>query len=215
MVLECAATPEGSGAQAMQRHDIQFPPKDAALREDVHELGALVGEVLREQGGEELFELVEGDRRAAIRRRDGEPEGAEELTIRVRGRPPALARDLVRAFSTWFQAVNLAEKVHRIRRRRQYFVSESAPQPQGVGDCLAKLRQATARYHDLDAAIAAGYTVWSPDPFAPNAACPSSPGGNMGYHLVNVSLRGGAANPTWRRSWRRGVRSRPPGCACR
>ena len=62
----------------MQRHDIQFPPKDAALREDVHELGGLVGEVLREQGGEELFELVEGDRRAAIRRRDGEPEGAEQ-----------------------------------------------------------------------------------------------------------------------------------------
>jgi phosphoenolpyruvate carboxylase len=126
----------------MQRHDIQFPPKDAALREDVHELGGLVGEVLREQGGEELFALVEGDRVAAIRRREGDPGGAEELTIRVRSRPPAVARDLVRAFSTWFQAVNLAEKVHRIRRRRQYFLSGSGPQPQGVGDCLAKLRQA-------------------------------------------------------------------------
>jgi phosphoenolpyruvate carboxylase len=126
----------------MQRHDIHFPPKDAALREDVHELGGLVGEVLREQGGEELFALVEGDRVAAIRRREGDPVGAEELTIRVRSRPPAVARDLVRAFSTWFQAVNLAEKVHRIRRRRQYFLSESGPQPQGVGDCLAKLRQA-------------------------------------------------------------------------
>jgi phosphoenolpyruvate carboxylase len=126
----------------MQRHDIQFPPKDAALREDVHALGALVGEVLREQGGEELFALVEGDRVAAIRRREGAPAGASELTLRVRGRPPAVARDLVRAFSTWFQAVNLAEKVHRIRRRRQYFVSEAAPQPQGVADCLAKLKQA-------------------------------------------------------------------------
>ena len=126
----------------MHRHDIQFPPKDAALREDVHELGALVGEVLREQGGEELFERVEGDRVAAIRRREGDPQGASELIMRVRGRPPAVARDLVRAFSTWFQAVNLAEKVHRIRRRRQYFLSESAPQPQGVGDCLAKLKQA-------------------------------------------------------------------------
>ncbi|HSC08047.1 MAG TPA: phosphoenolpyruvate carboxylase [Steroidobacteraceae bacterium] len=126
----------------MHRDDIQFPPKDAALREDVHELGALVGDVLREQGGEELFGLVEGDRVAAIRRREGDPEGAHELTLRVRGRPPAVARDLVRAFSTWFQAVNLAEKVHRIRRRRQYFVSESAPQPQGVGDCLVKLKQA-------------------------------------------------------------------------
>jgi phosphoenolpyruvate carboxylase len=125
----------------MQRHDIQFPPKDAALREDVHALGGLVGEILREQGGAELFELVEGDRTAAIRRREGEPEGAIELTIRAQDRPPAVARDLVRAFSTWFQAVNLAEKVHRIRRRRQYLISESASQPQGVGECLVKLKQ--------------------------------------------------------------------------
>jgi hypothetical protein len=60
---------------------------------------------------------------------------------------------------------------------------------------LAQVRQLAATYHDLDAANAAGYTVWSPDPFAPNATCPSSSEGNMGYHLVNVPLRGGAANP--------------------
>ena len=60
---------------------------------------------------------------------------------------------------------------------------------------LAQVRQVTAAYHVLGAANAAGYTVWSPDPFAPNATCPSSSEGNMGYHLVNVPLRGGAANP--------------------
>jgi len=60
---------------------------------------------------------------------------------------------------------------------------------------LAQVRQLAATYHDLDAAKSAGYTVWSPDPFAPNATCPSSSEGNMGYHLVNVPLRGGAANP--------------------
>ena len=65
----------------------------------------------------------------------------------------------------------------------------------GVLAGLAKVRAATAAFHDIDAARAAGYTVWSPDPFAPGATCPSNPAGNMGYHLVNVSLRGGAANP--------------------
>ena len=65
----------------------------------------------------------------------------------------------------------------------------------GVLAELAQVRQAVARFHDVDAAMAAGYTVWSPDPFAPNATCPSSAEGNMGYHLVNVGLRGGAANP--------------------
>lgn len=58
---------------------------------------------------------------------------------------------------------------------------------------LAEIRQATAAYHDFDASIAAGYTVWSPDPAT--TACPSNAEGNMGYHRVNVSLRGSAANP--------------------
>ncbi len=125
----------------MSRSDIHFPPKHEALRDDVHALGALVGEILREQGGQELFDLVEHDRRAAIQRRDDDGQGALELAAHVRGRPPALARDLVRAFSTWFQAVNLAEKVHRIRRRRQYFLKDSQrPQPGGVEDAIARLK---------------------------------------------------------------------------
>ncbi len=61
---------------SIYRQNIQFPAKDAALREDVHALGGLVGEILREQGGEELFLRVEGDRVAAIRRREGDPDGA-------------------------------------------------------------------------------------------------------------------------------------------
>ena len=125
----------------MSRSDIHFPPKHEALRDDVHALGALVGDILREQGGQELFELVEHDRVAAIQRRDGDEKAALELAARVRGRPPALARDLVRAFLTWFQAVNLAEKVHRIRRRRQYFLKDSQrPQPGGVEDAIAALK---------------------------------------------------------------------------
>jgi phosphoenolpyruvate carboxylase len=133
----------------VSRSDIHFPPKHAALRDDVHALGALVGEILREQGGPELFELVEHDRVAAIRRREGDAQAAAEFLTRVRGRRPALARDLVRAFSTWFQAVNLAERVHRIRRRRQYFLADSQrPQPGGVEDALATLKDGGASLGD-------------------------------------------------------------------
>jgi phosphoenolpyruvate carboxylase len=125
-----------------QRQQIQFPAKDAALRDDVHALGGLVGEVLRDQGGEALLEEVERDRVASIRRRDGEPEAAVELMVRASDRDPAQARDLVRAFSTWFQVVNLAEKVHRIRRRRSYQSRSDRPQPGGIGDCLYRLKAA-------------------------------------------------------------------------
>src|SRR5579885_3310089 len=121
----------------MKRTEIHFPPKHEALREDVHALGELIGEMLREQGGVRLLETVEQDRVLAIRRREGDEAAAAQLMARVRGRPPGEARDLVRAFSTWFQAVNLAEKVHRVRRRRQYFLADSGrPQPGGIEDAL-------------------------------------------------------------------------------
>jgi phosphoenolpyruvate carboxylase len=125
----------------VNRSDIHFPPRHEPLRDDVRALGSLVGEILREQGGEQLFELVELDRLAAIRGRAGEAGARTELAACVRGRRPALARDLVRAFSMWFQAVNIAENVHRIRRRREYFLKDSQrPQPGGVEDAIAALR---------------------------------------------------------------------------
>ncbi|MBL8269176.1 phosphoenolpyruvate carboxylase [Steroidobacter sp.] len=124
----------------MSRSDISFPQKDAELREDVHMLGALVGEVIREQGGDALFEAVESDRQDAIARRDGDNQCARDLTERTRNVPPEQARDLVRAFSTWFEMVNMAEKVHRIRRRRAYF-NEGKTQPSGVIEAVHKLKE--------------------------------------------------------------------------
>ncbi len=122
------------------RSDIQFPPEHAALREDVHALGELIGEILREQGGQPLFDLVELDRRAAIARREGDEQARLELAASVRDRPPELARDLVRAFSMWFRTVNLAENVHRVRRRREYFRNTDHPQPGGVRSAIAQLK---------------------------------------------------------------------------
>jgi hypothetical protein len=60
---------------------------------------------------------------------------------------------------------------------------------------LAEIRRATAEFHNFDKATAAGYTAWSPNPFVTGATCPSSAEGNMGYHYVNLPLRGSAANP--------------------
>src|SRR6202035_471584 len=125
----------------MHRQSIQFPVKDAALREDVHALGTLIGETLRDQGGDEFFKLVEGDRLAAIRRREGDAAEGADLQQRTMGRTPSAATDLTRAFSIWFQAVNTAEKVHRVRRRRQYLNDSSTAQPGGIADCIARLQR--------------------------------------------------------------------------
>ncbi|MBT2143503.1 MULTISPECIES: phosphoenolpyruvate carboxylase [unclassified Rhodanobacter] len=117
----------------------EFLPPDGPLREDVSRLGAMVGRMLAEQGGTAFFERVEQVRTAAIRRRR---EGAtvDDLAASLAGLDARDAEALARAFATYFQAVNTAERVHRIRRRRDYQREGSAPQPESLLDVLGRLK---------------------------------------------------------------------------
>jgi phosphoenolpyruvate carboxylase len=129
-----------STSKNVLRADLFFPEKDKALREDVHRLGELVGELVQEQGGEALFDLVEAARRASISHREGDGGAFAELRTLLAALAPSTARDFIRAFSTYFQVVNMAEKVHRIRRRRAYAQDASKPQPFGFRDALRRLK---------------------------------------------------------------------------
>ena len=98
----------------LRRQDITFETKDQPLRDDVRILGTLVGDLLRDQGGDDLFELVENARQRSIRRRENNEKPGEELAELVKNLDLDLAMEVIRAFSTYFQMVNTAEKVHRI-----------------------------------------------------------------------------------------------------
>ncbi|QHN02159.1 phosphoenolpyruvate carboxylase [Granulicella sp. WH15] len=98
--------------------------KQAPLRRDVRSLGALLGEVLREQAGPAIYQAVESLRTSAIARRedDEEPEALSAQAL-ASARHFANAADLTtpyqlaRAFSFYFELINLAETNHRKRRR--------------------------------------------------------------------------------------------------
>jgi phosphoenolpyruvate carboxylase len=126
--------------KTLRRQDITFEEKDQALRDDVRALGAMVGELIHEQAGDELFEMVEDARLRSIRRREGNEKPGEELVSLVRDLKPATAAQVVRGFATYFQMVNIAEKVHRIRRRRDYLRDVAVYQPGGLEDTLIKLK---------------------------------------------------------------------------
>ncbi len=133
---------------AEKRDDIRFNEKETGLREDVHHLGGMVGELLREQGGDELFNLVERARRDAIARREGNSDAGDQLVSLLSNLPIDGSRDFIRAFSTYFQMVNTAEQVHRIRRRRDYLRDSGIHQPGGLEDCVLKLRDAGLSLED-------------------------------------------------------------------
>ena len=126
----------------LRRQDITFEEKDQALRNDVRTLGTLIGDLLKEQGGEELFEFVETARLRSIRRREGNEKPGEELAGHVTDLDLTFAIEVIRAFSTYFQMVNTAEKVHRIRRRREYMQEVGQYQPGGLEETLVKLKAA-------------------------------------------------------------------------
>jgi len=126
--------------KSLRRQDITFEDKDQALRDDVRTLGAMVGDLIREQSGEDLYEFVENSRLRAIRRREGNEKPGEELADFVGGLESGEALQVIRSFSTYFQMVNTAEKVHRIRRRREYLRDVVHFQPGGLEDTFIKLK---------------------------------------------------------------------------
>jgi len=135
------------------REQLDFAETDTLLRDDVRRLGALVGEVLAEQGSPALLAEVEGIRRAAIARREqGLPVDA--LAAELARVPLADAEAVVRAFATYFGAINLAERVHRIRRRRDYERSSSGqPQPGGFESVLRDLQGDGVTFEELVATL--------------------------------------------------------------
>ncbi|MCD7098253.1 phosphoenolpyruvate carboxylase [Stenotrophomonas sp. MMGLT7] len=121
------------------RSSLEFATPDLPLRDDVRRLGALVGDMLAEQVSQEFLGEIERIRTAAIARRESQAP-PQALSGLLDGRAPRQAEALVRAFSAYFQVVNIAERVHRIRRRRDYQRSGiDTPQPDGLHDALQKL----------------------------------------------------------------------------
>ena len=89
------------------------------LSEQIHRLGDLLGETIVEQEGQPLFDLVEEVRGLAKAHRAGDAESGARLLARIESLPLPEARGVVKAFSSYFSLVNLAEEQERVRILRQ------------------------------------------------------------------------------------------------
>lgn len=89
------------------------------LSADVRFLGILLGNVIHEQHGKDAFDLVERVRATAKSRRSGTPGATETLTKLIASLSLDSKRILIKAFSNYFQLINIAEDLQRIRVLRQ------------------------------------------------------------------------------------------------
>ena len=128
------------------------PAKDNPLRRDVRSLGAILGQVLVEQSGQDVFDSVEELRRLLIEHRETSrrsPELAARSELMAKAQEIISAMDLPRAyqvtkaFATYFELTNLAETNHRKRRRRAGKLDrDSAPLPGSFRGTLLRMKQA-------------------------------------------------------------------------
>ena len=127
--------------------------KEAPLRRDVRSLGRLLGEVLKEQVGDNLFSAVEELRLLLIEHRElhAQPlrdlENEQRLIQRAEGIVSRLdvaeAHQMAKAFAIYFELTNLAETNHRKRRRRAAQASPELPaQPGSFLGTLRRMRDA-------------------------------------------------------------------------
>ncbi|HMF62905.1 MAG TPA: phosphoenolpyruvate carboxylase [Edaphobacter sp.] len=137
--------------------------KEAPLRRDVRSLGMLLGEVLREQSGDTLYSAVEDLRRIAIARREADSKDdaasarahLDQALARVHthSNDLATAYQLARAFSFYFELINLAETNHRKRRRLSNQLQQNAaPQRGDLRGTLRRIREAgitASQAHEL------------------------------------------------------------------
>ena len=123
------------------------------MREDIRLLGTILGDTVRDQNGEEVFDLVERARIAAFRVRRSEIDRDDMATL-FDGVDVRLAIPVIRAFTHFALLANVAEDIHRERRRAVHEAAGEPPQNSSLAATYLKLDDA-----GMDAGTVAGALV--------------------------------------------------------
>ncbi|MCG7393485.1 phosphoenolpyruvate carboxylase [Microvirga sp. ACRRW] len=110
------------------------PEKDFPLRDDIRLLGRLLGDTIREQEGEAVFEIVERIRQTSIRfHRDEDAAARKELETILNSLSRGRSNQIIRAYSYFSHLANIAEDQHHVRRSRAHAMAGAhamtAPEP--------------------------------------------------------------------------------------
>lgn len=127
-----------SAADPFEQKREEIAEKDIPLREDIRELGRLLGDTVRAQEGQHIFDLIEKIRQKSIRfYRDDDSDARRELEEILQTLMPEQAVQVVRAFSYFSHLANIAEDQHHIRRTRSRAIAGSAPRPGTISHAMS------------------------------------------------------------------------------
>ena len=117
--------------------------KDIPLRDDIRLLGRLLGDCVREQEGDAVFDIIENIRQTSIRfYRSDDGTARRELENILSALSPDQAVQVVRGFSYFSHLANIAEDQHHIRRTRAHDIAGDAPRAGTIANALEHAGQA-------------------------------------------------------------------------
>ena len=115
----------------------------SSLSDDIHLLGDILGQVIRQQAGIALFDLEERIRALTKARRAESPdlETDRYLEALIDGLDLSSADSAARAFTSYFDLINVAEDAQRARSLRSRLRSaHPAAIEQSIGEAVARLK---------------------------------------------------------------------------
>src|SRR5262245_11942519 len=122
---------------------VETDDKDLPLRDDIRLLGRVLGDTIREQSGQAVFDTVEQIRQNSVRfRRDEDVTARRDLEVTLNCLSPTEALQIIRAFSFFSHLANIAEDQHHIRRTRAHALTASASRERSLAHAVARARQA-------------------------------------------------------------------------
>jgi phosphoenolpyruvate carboxylase len=126
------------------------------LAAEVRLMGSLLGQIVAEQAGPAVFDLVEHIRRSTIAlRQDDDPEVRRRLDAELDALDLGTAEAVITAFSLYFQLVNLVEARGRVRAlRRRERAARDGVLDDSLAEAIAILRREGRTDAELDAAVA-------------------------------------------------------------
>jgi len=153
--MKAARSARASAAVAAEPLGIGSAGARDPLSTEVRLLGALLGQVISEQAGPELFATVERIRKRTIAlRRDDDPLERARLDDELRALDLDAAEAVIGAFALYFGLVNLAEARARVRTlRRRERAARDGILEDSVADAVADLRRLGRTDAELDALI--------------------------------------------------------------
>ncbi|MBX3501506.1 MAG: phosphoenolpyruvate carboxylase [Alphaproteobacteria bacterium] len=136
----------------MEPNQAVTPEKDLPLRYDIRLLGRILGDTVRAQEGDQVFELVERIRRTGVQfHREADEAARRELQAIMSNLPTGQAIRIIRAFGYFSHLANIAEDQHHIRRTRTYALAKAPPRPGSMAYTLGRAREAGVSRERLQA----------------------------------------------------------------